>query len=117
MIKKKIISIYQATSTQLQKEKVQSILLLIEILVCTLVFLTLSGGKGIDFDEAFTFQLVRDNNMLGIIRDTAADVHPPLYYLIVKLFTTVFGYKFIVYTWASIAAAIGCMILNSTLIY
>lgn len=117
MITKKFISIYNNLKLEFEKTNVQKILLFVEIILCTLVYITLSGGKGVDWDESFTHQLVTYNDVFGIIRGTAADVHPPLYYLIVKLFTTFFGNKLVVYTWVSIVAGVGCMILNSTLIY
>lgn len=117
MVKTKLHSAYHAVKALFDDKKKQKIFLGMEILLCILIFIPLSGGKGVDWDEAFTHQLVRNNDILGIIRGTAIDVHPPLYYLIVKFFTTVFGYELVVYTWASITAAIGCMILNSTLIY
>lgn len=117
MIKKMIYSIYNSVRIKLENDKVQKILLGIEILLCVFVFITLSGGRGVDWDESFTHQLVLNNDVSDIIRSTASDVHPPLYYLIVKLFVTILGNKLVVYTWASITAGIGCMILSSTLIF
>lgn len=117
MIKIKVFSIYNTIKTHLENKKIQKLLLGIEIFLCALVFITLSGGKGVDWDESFTHQLVTYNDIIGIIQGTAADVHPPLYYLIVKLFTVIFGNKLVIYTWASIAGGLGCMLLNSTLIY
>ena len=117
MIKEKYFSIFNFFKLHLANPKIQKALLSMEVLLCLFIFFTLSGGKGVDWDESFTHELVTYNNVLGIISETAADVHPPLYYLIVKLFTVIFGNKLVVYTWASIAGGIGCMILNSTLIY
>lgn len=42
------------------------------------------------FDEAFSAYLMRFD-MAGIMHYTAADVHPPFYYLVLKLWTLVFG--------------------------
>ena len=45
------------------------------------------------FDEYFTINLIR-NSWTDVIRFTALDVHPPLYYLVVKLVVTIFGEHF-----------------------
>ncbi len=96
--------------------RLKQLLLLIEILILTAILASLTGGKGVDYDESFTHKLVTYNDAWGIIQETAADVHPPLYYLIVKLATTLFGNTLRVYTWTSLSAAIGCMLLSSTLL-
>lgn len=41
-------------------------------------------------DEAFTAYIIKFN-FLDIVRYTAADVHPPLYYWLVKLWSMIFG--------------------------
>lgn len=46
-----------------------------------------------NFDEYFTINLVR-NSWGDVVRLTALDVHPPLYYLVTKLMVTVFGENF-----------------------
>ena len=42
-------------------------------------------------DEAFTGIFIR-SNFYDMIKATAMDVHPPLYYVLLKLFAMVFGY-------------------------
>ena len=117
MLNTKSFSAVNTIISKMTNRKTQQLLLCLEISLCTFVFITLSGGKGVDWDEAFTHQLVLNHDVLGIIRGTASDVHPPLYYLIVKFFITFFGNELAVYTWASILAGIGCMILSSTMIF
>lgn len=43
------------------------------------------------YDEIFTLTLIQDN-IFNIVHLTALDVHPPLYYLIVKVFILLFGW-------------------------
>lgn len=51
-------------------------------------------------DEFFSIEMVK-LDWLAIPAATAADVHPPLYYFILKLFVTVFGEAHVVYRIAS----------------
>ncbi len=57
-------------------------------LLCISVFLC--GGSDLWYDELFTMGLAK-SPLDELISITARDVHPPLYYMIVKLFLTVFG--------------------------
>lgn len=66
----------------------------ITAVICMLGYLFLIGGRSVWADEAYTFSLIR-HNYREICRITAADVHPPLYYLILKLFIQPFGYNLI----------------------
>ena len=55
-----------------------------------IMYLTLSGAKEIWYDEAYTMAMMR-HGFGDICRISAADVHPPLYYILLKLFMAVFG--------------------------
>lgn len=59
-------------------------------LVFTIMYVSLIFNKNIWTDEAYTIQLVSGNDLAGIVRGTAEDVHPPLYYLIVKIIVMLF---------------------------
>src|SRR5581483_4348243 len=62
--------------------------------------------RSIWFDEAFTWRLVRVSIPEMVMR-TAADVHPPLYYLALKGWTTLFGTHLIsLRSFSSAAAAL-----------
>lgn len=76
-------------------------LYLFEILFIALSLCFLAVGDEIWFDEVFSVSIVK-HSFSDIISFTAADVHPPLYYFILKLFTLVFGQRMSVYHLVSI---------------
>lgn len=76
-------------------------LYLFEIILIALSLCFLAVGDEIWFDEVFSVSIVK-HSFSDIISFTAADVHPPLYYFILKLFTLVFGQRMSVYHLVSI---------------
>lgn len=85
---------------------------LVLIVILTVSYISLIFNVNIWTDEAYTIQLVEENGLFDMIRITADDVHPPLYYLIVKLFVTVFGSKIAVYKMVSVIPMILTMLLS-----
>ena len=75
----------------IEDKRLQNVVLGLQIVISVVAFAMLSGGTGIDYDEAFSWDVVVNNGIGGILAATAADVHPPLYYLIVKAAFAVFG--------------------------
>nr|MCR4705047.1 hypothetical protein [Lachnospiraceae bacterium] len=55
-----------------------------------LLYLSLCFNRNIWTYEAFTIELLK-RDFAGIVKGTAIDVHPPLYYLIAKVWILVFG--------------------------
>lgn len=47
--------------------------------------------RTLSFDEAFSWRLVTAYSTWDVVQRTAADVHPPLYYLLLKAWTGVWG--------------------------
>lgn len=88
--------------------------LFVLILLFAGMYVSLIFNKNIWTDEAYTMELVRGNHFWGIIRNTANDVHPPLYYLIVKCFVLVFGDAFWVYKMVSVIPMVLTMLLAAT---
>lgn len=82
----------------------------------TLMYISLIFNKNIWIDEAYTMEIVRENDFLGIIKTTAKDVHPPLYYLMAECFTAVLGDTFWVYKAASIVPMVLTMMFAFTYI-
>ena len=66
-------------------------------------------------DEAFTVILLRESYQ-GIIDITSMDVHPPLYYFIVKGFCDVFGYSYWAYHFCSFIPFVILMAVNYTVV-
>lgn len=67
-------------------------------------------------DEAFTIRLA-GMSVPEMLRATAEDVHPPLYYGIVQLFCKVFGYTGMVYHLASFVPYVIVIVLALTVIW
>lgn len=73
------------------------------------LYLSLIFNDSVWGDEAYTMVMLRANPA-DMVRATAADVHPPLYYFIAKLFTTIFGYSVTSVKLASIVPLVLTMI-------
>lgn len=84
------------------KDTLAKVLLALAVILLTAVYISLIFNQNIWTDEAFTIELVNQNTVSGIIRGTANDVHPPLYYLIAKAFVALFGASFQAYKLVSI---------------
>lgn len=63
------------------------------------------------FDEGFTMILAR-KSVPELIRITGLDVHPPLYYLIVKLFISLLGDGLFVFHLPSLLSYVGLMVVS-----
>ena len=62
--------------------------------VSAALYFLLIGSKYVTADESYTFALIR-HGFGDVWRITAADVHPPLYYFLLKIFIAPFGYSLI----------------------
>ena len=69
--------------------------------IFTVLYASLLFSHNIWTDEAFTIQLLK-KNLSGIIAGTAADVHPPLYYIYLKVWCKIFGKSLISMKMASL---------------
>ena len=85
---------------------------MIVILVFGVAAISLSFNQNIWTDEAFTMQLLRED-FTGIISGTAADIHPPLYYLLGKLAQILFGNSLFVQKMVVICPVLLLMIYSS----
>lgn len=64
------------------------------LLCSSIMYFCLTAGKYIWADEAYTLALIK-HDYADIWRITAADVHPPLYYFLLKLMTSWVNYNLI----------------------
>lgn len=97
--------------SNLSKTKSNILLILLTGFI-TIVYVSLIFNENIWTDEAFSIQLVGNNNLPGIIKGTANDVHPPLYYLITKAFISLLGSSFQIYKIVSIIPMLLTMLLS-----
>ncbi len=67
-------------------------------------------------DEAYTIRLAQ-MNILDMFKETAMDVHPPLYYLIVKFFCIFIGFNGWAFHLVSFLAYLTIVILTLTYLY
>lgn len=81
-----------------------------------LVYLSLCFNDNVWTDEAFTIDLLK-SDFAGIIQGTASDVHPPLYYLIVKCFTLVAGSSLLSLKLVSIAPMVLLMTWGARIVW
>lgn len=91
-------------------------ILLFELAVILVLIVRICRNEAVHWDEAFTWQLVTKNNLLEMIRATAADVHPPLYYMLVMGAMKIFGENIFVAKMVSVSGALATGVLGITLV-
>lgn len=69
----------------------QALVLVLEMAVILLMSANLCRVRTVDWDEAYTIQMITKYSFGEMIQVTAQDIHPPLYYLLVRLFSIVLG--------------------------
>jgi len=97
-------------------QKWQKVIVWIEVVIITAIVISLCFNHFVDWDEAFTYNLVTRNNFLGIIEGTAKDVHPPFYYLAAKIITLFGGDSMFSVKITAVAGMALSMILSATLV-
>lgn len=73
-------------------EKIYKLCFKVLIAAAAVIYGTLLVGNDVWYDEAYTFGMLR-HGVIDMCRITAADVHPPLYYILLKIFTAPFKEK------------------------
>ena len=67
---------------------------MLPIIILSFLVRIISLNQSLWLDEAISYSAVRNYNLLDIItKFIPGDVHPPLYYLVLKLWTDIFGYS------------------------
>lgn len=97
-------------------DKYGNILLIVEILAITVLLVRCCFTKAVDWDEAYTWDIVTRNSLWGVVIAQASDNHPPLYFLLTKLATLVFGDRMIVFKAVSVSGALASMALSATIV-
>lgn len=70
--------------------KKKNIIIISTIITISIIYISLIFNNSLWADECYTM-LILQKNIFSIIKTTALDVHPPLYYLIAKIFTSILG--------------------------
>lgn len=82
-----------------------------------MVYVSLCFNNNVWTDEAFTVELLKDfHSFREIAAYTASDVHPPLYYWILHVFTEVFGIHLLLLKCLSIVPMLLTMVLGITFV-
>ncbi|MDD3415318.1 MAG: hypothetical protein PHY47_15135 [Lachnospiraceae bacterium] len=95
--------------------KHQNIIITILVLLGSFCYLSLIFNNNLWMDEAFSAVLVR-NSFFDVLKESAADTLPPLYNIINKILTSMFGYHSYILKLSSVLPMIGCLILGATLV-
>ena len=73
------------------------------------------ADKELWYDEAFTAEII-DNSYQELLKQSALDVHPPLYYLTLKTFTGIFGNSELALRFPSIIFGVALIVLGFYLV-
>ena len=85
------------------------------VVIGAIVYISLTFNKNVWLDEAFSASLVR-TDMAGVIERSMADTLPPLYNIILKISTDIFGYSVPVMKLTSVVPMIITMIVSATVV-
>lgn len=71
--------------------KHQVLVLLLEMFGILFIVAYICRVRIVDWDEAYSLRMVTKYSFTEMIKVTAEDIHPPLYYALLRLFSMVFG--------------------------
>ena len=91
----------------------ENVIAVLAVIVLSAVFLSLVWNNNVWMDEAFTASLVH-TDMAGVIKRSMADTLPPLYNILLKLATDLFGYTTPVMKITSVIPMILSIVLGAT---
>ena len=93
--------------------KIEKKIIIIAGILLSAVYLSLVWNNNVWMDEAFTASLVH-TDFAGVIRESMNDTLPPLYNIILKLSTNVFGYTIPVMKITSVIPMILTVLIGAT---
>lgn len=99
---------------KLDKNK-ENIISLVLVVIGAIVYISLVFNRNVWLDEAFTASLVR-TDMAGVLERSMADTLPPLYNILLKISTDIFGYTVPVMKLTSVVPMIITMIMSATVV-
>lgn len=103
-----------------QKHKwAETILVYGLVILCTAVLVSLCFNDGLDYDESFSYSIIRDNSFFripeGLLASPFSDVIP-LWYMMLKAWTMIFGDSFVVCKMFTVAGNTATMLLGATVV-
>ncbi len=103
------------SSKSIPTDRAADITAYILVIICGAILISLTFNNNIWLDEAFTASLV-NTDMAGVIKRSMADTLPPLYNILLKLSTDIFGYRIPVMKITSAVPMILTMLLGATVV-
>lgn len=91
-------------------------ILIFEFIIVLLLLVRIACNETVHWDEAYTWQMVTKNTLSQMLKATAVDVHPPLYYMLVMGAMKLFGQNIFVAKMVSVAATAASGLLGITLV-
>lgn len=85
------------------------------VVLGSIIYISLCFNYNVWLDEAFTASLVR-TDMAGVLERSMADTLPPLYNILLKISTDIFGYSVPVMKLTSVMPMIITMLLSATVV-
>lgn len=96
--------------------KYQVMILIAEMLGILLMIAYICRNKAVDWDEAYSVMMVTKLSLSEMLHTTALDMHPPLFYIMLRIFGTLFGTSFFALKMMSVLFT-GCtMLLGVTIV-
>lgn len=92
--------------------KYQGIILWLEFAGLIAATIYICRNKALDWDEAYTIQMLTKYSFAEMIQVTASDIHPPLYYVLLRGFAAIFGNAIFTLKVFSVLCTGGTMLLG-----
>ena len=99
----------------MKNAKIQAFIPWTLLILCSVCYVSLIFNRNVWMDEAFTATLIR-TDMAGVISRSMRDTLPPLYNILLKLMTDLFGYSIPVMKLTSVLPMIGTLFLGATVV-
>ncbi len=99
----------------MKQAKIQAFIPWTLLILCSVCYVSLIFNQNVWMDEAFTATLIR-TDMAGVISRSMKDTLPPLYNILLKLMTDLFGYSVPVMKITSVIPMIATLFLGATVV-
>lgn len=95
-------------------DRFQILILLLEIAGVLVLSALVCNTRTVDWDEAYSIRMITKYSFSEMFRVTALDIHPPLYYVLLRLYSMVFGTSVFALKMMSVAITALVMVLGIT---